>query len=266
MRILIISDVHGNWEALRSIINDEKFDLLISAGDLVDFGPQPLECVSFIRSNNTISVMGNHDWAVTNNGDPGSINEIWASICRKSGIFTRESLGHDNLEYIRNFPEQRYETISGKRFYIVHGAPSNPLGIYLKPAITDEQLEEEFKGVEASFIITGHTHFPMIRRLKNRVIINPGSVGQPKDGINYASYFILEDGCIIPKRKLYSIDMMLREYDKFDFTEPEVRQLTAILISARQPHVYSTPGVEWTRYHSKNMRGEKEYGEKGLGF
>lgn len=67
--------------------------------------------------------------------------------------------------------------------------------------ISDEELEEEFKDIDADIIIYGHTHFPMMRKLKHKLIVNPGSVGQPKDGNVMLSYAILEDGKVSFKRK-----------------------------------------------------------------
>lgn len=126
MRILIISDVYGNWEALKTVVENEQYDIIISAGDTVDFGPEPRACLECLRNKNYLSVLGNHDWAVAFDEDAGCVTE-WMSICEKSVRMAREDLGEDNLKYIKEFPLERYEEIDGKKIYIVHGGPTNPL-------------------------------------------------------------------------------------------------------------------------------------------
>lgn len=244
MRILIISDVHGNWEALKTVVYNEEYDMIISAGDTVDFGPEPRKCLECLKDKSFVSVLGNHDWAVAYDEDPGSINEIWKSICEKSASFSREDLGEDNLDFIRGFPLERYLEIDQKKIYIAHGSPTNPLAKYIEPAISDEELQEEFKDADADIVIIGHTHFPMMRELKDKLIINPGSVGQPKDGNTMLSYAILENGKVSFKRKRYNIEATLEALKKCNYTDIEYNQLKILLTTAIQPSMSVRQGID----------------------
>lgn len=227
--ILILSDIHSNWEALKTILNDENYDLIMCAGDLVDFGPCPKEVVDFFRISNCFSVMGNHDWAVISGNDPGSTNEIWKSICMKSAHYTKNVLGADNICYIKHLPFEKYIDIEGTRFYIVHAAPSNHLYKYIEPSASIEELEKEFNEIDADYIIIGHTHLPMIRKIKKSLIINPGSVGQPKDGNPDASYAIFSDNGVLLKRKSYDIEKIISSYSKLPFNDIELKELSLAL-------------------------------------
>ncbi|MGI5859907.1 MAG: metallophosphoesterase family protein [Tepidanaerobacteraceae bacterium] len=241
MRILIIADIHGNWEALQSIVEAETYDILICAGDIVDFGSRPRKCVDYIKNNCNIAVMGNHDWAVADNSDPGAVNDTWRSICRKSGFITRKQLGVTNLKYLLDLPVKRHVKINGEYFFIIHGAPSNPLGKYVERSASVDELDYEFGRVDAKYIIIGHSHFPMLKKIRDKYIINPGSVGQPRDGYNTASYVVLEDGEILFKRIAYDIDSSLKGYNNWRLTKEEYEQLAQLLKTGSYEEMHLRP-------------------------
>ncbi|MEN6435331.1 MAG: metallophosphoesterase family protein [Anaerolineaceae bacterium] len=203
MRILVISDVHANLTALEAVLASAKpFDTVWCLGDLVDYGPDPNECVERIRSlPNLYCVMGNHEAAVLGLLPDESFN----SDARKSARWTHDRLNASNREYLQNLPESLTVDIAT----LVHGSPRFPIWEYILDTWT---ATENFESFDTQLCLIGHSHVPVaffssepdgeivwsllkhesILQLDGRAILNPGSVGQPRDGDPRASYAIFE--------------------------------------------------------------------------
>jgi len=203
-RILVISDIHGNMPALEQVIaHAGTVDQIWCLGDIVGYGPYPNECIEFIRQfNPTISIMGNHDAASVGSLSLSAFNHD----ARLSSQWTTSVLSHENLEYIKSLPQQAVVDHST----LVHGTPSNPLWEYMLDVYT---AHKSFSLLKTPVCFVGHTHIPGIFHLNQaslsvywvppdskspivisankQMIINPGSVGQPRDHDNRASYGIL---------------------------------------------------------------------------
>ncbi|MFQ5956856.1 MAG: metallophosphoesterase family protein, partial [Candidatus Brocadiales bacterium] len=210
MKILIISDIHANHAALTAVMEDTdgEFDHVWCLGDIVNYGPQPKECLEAIRAISDGMVRGNHDNAVGRGVDCGcSIKyQSLADACKG---FTRSVLGEEDKGFLAMLPLVDEFEIDGQRFLLSHGSPCGDMYKYLKPSVSDSTLIEELEGVNADFVFLGHTHLPMIikrRKLGRTTVINPGSVGQPRDGSPLASYTIWEDGHVEIKRVEYDLD------------------------------------------------------------
>ncbi len=202
MRYLIISDIHSNLAAFEAVLADAgSFDKVWCLGDMVGYGPDPNECVEQLRDLPHICVAGNHDWATLGKLDTEDFNPNAKRAC----LWTRKQLSPSNLEYLEALPKSLIE----EDFTLVHGSPRHPIWEYiLNPSIA----EANFEHFDTRFCFVGHTHVPVIYRdnpnqacdvLKpslddsldlgeDRLIINPGSVGQPRDGDPRASYAILD--------------------------------------------------------------------------
>lgn len=201
MRILVISDVHANLTALEAVLADAGVvDAVWCLGDVVGYGPDPNECVARIRGLNHLTcIIGNHDAAALDRIPIESFNlEARRSIKWMQNVLTKES-------YI--FLSKLPETIVESQVTLAHGSPRNPVWEYLLDVASAEQ---NLKYFDTQVCMVGHTHLPIgylmdpdthgmhgvifqpdeRLELKSRAVINPGSVGQPRDHDPRASYAI----------------------------------------------------------------------------
>jgi len=220
MRYLILSDIHANLAALEAVLEDAgEFDKIWCLGDLVGYGPEPNECIEKLRQFDHLCVAGNHDWAALDRLDLEEFNVDAQKSCR----WTQAQLTPDNRAYLEGLPT----TLIEEGFTLVHGSPRQPVWEYvLYPSIA----RPNFKHFGTQFCLVGHTHVPVVFSLTQqefgeycellqlqlnsptplgdlRSIINPGSVGQPRDGDSRASYMLLdlEHDTIEYRRVVYPI-------------------------------------------------------------
>ncbi|MEM1793715.1 MAG: metallophosphoesterase family protein [Desulfurococcaceae archaeon] len=224
MNVLIVSDIHGNLTALKTVLENSKgwSDIWV-LGDLVDYGPEPHLVVDLIKDlEPSIIVMGNHDYAVAYNVDCRCGEEI-----HELSVYTRMNisfklLSKEQIDWLKKLRMSADTNLSGRRAYIVHGSPSDPLYGYMKPSLPHDVLlnmlslkQSKYslssKTVNADVIIAGHTHIPMKIMVYNTVVFNPGSVGQPRDGDPRASYGLLDPDSFEFKviRVKYDIDSVV---------------------------------------------------------
>ncbi|OGO42143.1 MAG: hypothetical protein A2Z04_04600, partial [Chloroflexi bacterium RBG_16_57_9] len=184
MRILIFSDLHANWEALCALRAVEpQPDGIIFLGDAVGYGPEPKVCLTWLRHHVQFAVRGEHDLAVADRIEddwPPGEREI-ALACRD---YTRRMLDEGDLAYLRGLPEQQVVDLGGARFCLVHKQPVTPLS---RPSSSGEGSTFDLplplgEGWGEGIILAGHTHLPEIRRVGQAVLVNPGSLGQPRHG------------------------------------------------------------------------------------
>ena len=214
MRILVVSDIHSNWPALAAI--DEPHDLCLCLGDLVDYGPDPAECVRWAMEHADHAIRGNHDHGVAQSvpvtGDTG-----YRYLTRMSRPLQWPALAPDERTYLLQLPLTKRLTLDGKRFLLVHGTPRDPLDEYLMrdPATWAKRVEN----AEADIVCVGHSHMQFNLMAGDVVVLNPGSVGQPRDGDPRAGYAIIEDGRIELKRISYSIDEAAIRIERTDMPD-----------------------------------------------
>lgn len=208
MRILIISDVHGNWEALRAVLQ-EPHDALVFLGDAVHFGPMPHECVDALRARATWSVCGNHDHGAAFQADCRAYGG-WRAWDEATRHHTREMLTADDLAYLRELPVIQQAAFGGARVCLVHAAPTDPLYRYLPPDASADALREELVLADADILLVGHTHMQMTRHLDGRVILNPGSVGMPRGGAG-AQYAVWDDGELTLRSVAYDVPAVIAQ-------------------------------------------------------
>lgn len=201
MKIAIISDIHANLAALDAL-PERDYDQLWCLGDLIDYGPKPREVIRQIRNKATITVRGNHDHAVGFNVAP-QCSPPFKRLADETREFTQHVCMPDEMNYLRNLPIQKEVAIDGMSFYLVHAMPTNPLFGYCPK--DSEQWEKELDWVQADVLVVGHTHMPFVRMIGKKMILNPGSLGQPKTGRALACYAVWEDGEISLKEYEYPI-------------------------------------------------------------
>lgn len=203
MRYLIISDVHANLTALEAVLADApEFDEIWCLGDLVGYGPNPNECVERIQDFAHTNLAGNHDWAVLGKLDLSSFN----IDARTASMWTQTILSPAVREYLNTLPTR----VEQDGFFMAHASPREPVWEYILDA---NQALANFEHFSAPICLVGHTHIPIVFELdeqqqrcetmippfaeplplgSQRMIINPGSVGQPRDGDPRASYALLD--------------------------------------------------------------------------
>jgi putative phosphoesterase len=229
MKILVISDLHANWPALEAVVSAESFDRLFVVGDLVSYGPHPREVVDFVRERAAVVVRGNHDNALALSVDcrcaPSS-----KPLAEATRAVHRTLLSTEQHEWLRQLPFTASTREGGRTYYAVHASPRNHLFRYtLIPAASDEHVRNQVSNVRADYILLGHTHFPMLRPAGPRLVLNPGSVGQPRDGDPRAAYAVIEDGLVTLKRAAYDIERTINDLKKSPVEAAIVEQLSAIL-------------------------------------
>jgi predicted phosphodiesterase len=205
MRLLVISDIHANQAALSTVLGDAgAFDFIWCLGDLVGYGPDPNDCIEILCDYPHYSLAGNHDWAALGKLDITSFN----SDARIACVWTQGELAASSRQYLDALLTQDVK----EPFTLAHASPRQPVWEYvLDPLIA----QRNYAYFETPYCLVGHTHIPVIfsqtdsdsgscktlpppydgpiaLNAKERLIINPGSVGQPRDGNPQASYAILD--------------------------------------------------------------------------
>ncbi|MFB6101165.1 MAG: metallophosphoesterase [Haloplanus sp.] len=180
MRIGVISDIHGNRIALEAVFDDmPSVDRLVCAGDVVGYNPWPRDCVDAVRERSIPTVMGNHDRAVAR--DSGFRFNAMAS----AGVeYARERLDDDALSWLADLPPER--VVADGRLKLVHGHPADPDRYTYPDEFSPAMLDGE------DVLVTGHTHVQGHRVFDDGVVMNPGSVGQPRDGDPRAGYAVVD--------------------------------------------------------------------------
>ena len=201
MRILVVSDIHANWAALAAI--DEPHDVCLCLGDLVDYGPDPGECVRWAMENADHAIRGNHDHGVAQ-GVPVQGESGYRYLTRTTRPMQWAGLDAEERTYLLQLPLTKRVILDGKRYLLVHGTPRDPLDEYLmKDPVT---WAKRVESCDADIVCVGHSHMQFNLMAGEVVVLNPGSVGQPRDGDPRAAYAVIDDGRIELKRVTYSVD------------------------------------------------------------
>jgi len=245
MRILVLSDVHANLAALEAVLGAEpSVDRVFFLGDTVDYGPDPSGCIERLRAVAAAAVRGNHDNAVAF-GVECMCSETFRELSRASREYTKSVLSPEEIAFLRGLSPDRTLDVEGRRFYLTHASPADNLFGYVSPEKDPERWQVEMDGAPADrdIILTGHTHRPYIRRLlksprssgarvparEERVVVNPGSVGQPRDGDPRAAYAVWERDHFELKRVDYDIELTVDRLNRTGQPPDIVAALVAVL-------------------------------------
>lgn len=225
MRLLIISDIHGNKEALEAV-TAVPHDDVICLGDIVDYGPSPCECIDLLMEQKIPTIMGNHDNAVAFRMDCGC-SYAYKHLSQSTREYTWKVLNDVQLEFLRSLPMDIKREENGKMLYFTHGSPLSFYD-YIKPDTPEKTIQEYIKDLAADFIFIGHSHLPFIRKIKTVTLVNPGSVGQPRDGNTRASCAIFDTDTLEAEivRVEYDLESVSR---KIGSKMPNADELIAIL-------------------------------------
>lgn len=205
MRCAILADIHGNLAAFTAVLVDIEHrgeaEELWCLGDVVGYGPDPHQCIALLRQTNHVCVAGNHDWAAVGKIDSFKFNPDAAAASR----WTARQLTPEDRQYLEQLPL----VVPKGDFTIVHGSPKDPIWEYL---LSISSATENFAHFKSPYCLVGHSHVPLVFKsdktnnctfsqfptdsglelAEDRLIINPGAVGQPRDGDPRASYAIYD--------------------------------------------------------------------------
>lgn len=229
MKILIISDLHANLEAIEAL--PKEYDQLWVLGDLVNYGPDPAAAIRYVRQHVGMIVRGNHDHAVGFGEDP-RCSARFLKMAEETCRYTRSVLGDDELRYLRGLPLKAACEVAGTRFLLCHAAPSNPLYEY-RPAESDRWTADPsgWSGV----VLAGHTHLPFQRTYAGTTIVNPGSVGQPKHGRAEACYAIWQDGKVTLGAVAYDVERAVEKLRRLSLSADVLEDLAFVLRHGSAP-------------------------------
>jgi putative phosphoesterase len=193
MKMAFISDIHGNYEALKAVLS--AIDMLgitniYCAGDIVGYYSQINECCETLRARGIPSVMGNHDWYLAGDGfclRSKSVNDCLA--------YQRTIITAENLAWLKSLPVQ----LQAGEVRMVHGGWGDPIDEYLKPSA------EYFERINGNIFVSGHTHVQTLQIFGAKTYCNPGSVGQPRDGDPRAAFAVYNDGQFSLHRVTYDM-------------------------------------------------------------
>lgn len=203
MRYLVISDIHANLVAFEAVLQDAEgeWDRIWCLGDVVGYGPNPNECIALLREHDHLSLSGNHDWAVLGKLEIESFNTEARTAIR----WTQQVISDETRDYLAQLPAMTVE----EPFTLAHASPRQPVWEYI---LDENGASQNFAHFETPYCLVGHTHVPVLFAQdepgfsraslpaygepvplgEERLIINPGSVGQPRDSDPRAAYGLLD--------------------------------------------------------------------------
>ena len=187
MRYALISDIHSNLFALKAVLEDldeQGVDLLVCAGDLVGYGPNPNEVVQEIRRRDVIAISGNHERALVEM-NPEGMNPLAATAI----WWTAKQIGQDELGFLTSLRPRANLNLGGIPTRLFHGSPRHDDEYIYEVDASAELLELG----RCELLISGHTHVPYAVVLQEGALVNPGAVGQPRDGDPRASYMVYDE-------------------------------------------------------------------------
>ena len=227
MKYAVLADIHSNLAALNSVLLDieksGKIDEIWCLGDIVGYGPDPHRCIEIVQNRCSVCVAGNHDWAAIGKMDPAYFNPDAAAAVE----WTSRQLKSDDIHFLQSLPL----IVEKGDFTLAHGSPRDPIWEYVLSA---EDAKENLKFFKTLYCFIGHSHTPVwfecdkscsaneslagraIKLEKKRMIINIGSVGQPRDGDPRAAYAVYDSDArtVTLERIPYDIrDTQLRMQD-----------------------------------------------------
>lgn len=240
MRIAIVSDIHSNYVALETVLDAlGSVDQLWNLGDTIGYGPRPNQCMAAMSQSANVFIAGNHDLACIEKIDLNDFN----ADARTANIWNGQQLHQEHREKLGSLPPKLE---ADERFLVAHGSPRDPIWEYL---LTSIQARDNFDAFEQQVCFVGHSHVPVVFRIRAngrlddpylppagetlelepdvRYLINPGSVGQPRNQDPRAAYAILDPdaGTVRFMRVEYDIAKTQRQMREAQLPQALVRRL-----------------------------------------
>lgn len=207
MKTAFISDIHGNYEALKAVLSElDKLGIsqVYCAGDIVGYYSQINECCDELRLRGIKSVMGNHDWYMAGGGFCPRSKSVNDCLDYQRGVIEDR-----NMEWLRTLPVR----IQIDKIQLVHGGWADPIDEYLKIS------QEYFERVLGDIFVSGHTHVQTLQKFGNKTYCNPGSVGQPRDGDPRAAFAVYDGNDFELHRVEYDMQKVFDLMDAAGFND-----------------------------------------------
>ena len=186
MIVALVSDIHSNLHALEVVLESierRSAEAVLCAGDIVGYGAHPNECCAAVDDAGIASVAGNHDIAALT-----SRTDRMNPYAAAAALWTAEHLDQRSRKLLSSLPTSVRVRAGGLRVAAYHGSDSDP-DEYVHE---DEADEDMLARSDSDLVVLGHTHMPFVRRFESGLVVNPGAVGQPRDGDPRASFAILD--------------------------------------------------------------------------
>ncbi|MDP8224438.1 MAG: metallophosphoesterase family protein [Candidatus Lernaella stagnicola] len=236
MRVVVISDIHANYDALKAIVKETealKPDRYVCLGDVVGYYAEPQECVDLVREMDMMCIQGNHDGVAGGGEEPVDFNPV----ATEAILWTRQALDDDARRWLANLPTQGKIT---PQIWIVHGSLRDRDEYILSRMAVESNFRLMRSLVEPRVVLFGHTHRRAVYRSVHggngialcgfedkldtrdggRYLINPGGSGQPRDGVPGAPYAIIDEAIIEFRRALYDVEAAAAKVAALSFGEP----------------------------------------------
>jgi putative phosphoesterase len=224
MKTLIVSDIHGNLPALEAVLDREKeYDSCLFLGDVVDYGPFPIECISFLRKEMDFGVMGNHDNALAFGVDCGCRGDF-KRFSEETRAWHKTLLGEQEKKFLQSLPPLYHTWIDGKSVLLAHATPQGDLFHYLK----EDEVDIAISGLTMEIVLLGHTHIQFRKQVGATLVVNPGSVGLARDG-GEACYAVIHDGEVTLHRIPYDVQKTVSALQKAPISKESKEGLTKVL-------------------------------------
>lgn len=228
MKYAILSDIHGNASALQAVLaaaKTEGIEHYLIAGDFLGYYYGLPEILESLEGLSFQAVRGNHEdlfcrWRDDPESRPALEGKYGCSFAKNA------SLGPDRLSSILELPEQRHLQLEGRSVLLCHGAPWDH-DLYVYPDTSTETVERLFSH-QQDLLIMGHTHYPLLWQRDNSIVLNPGSVGQPRDRKGGACWAVWDTNShqATLRRESYDPGPVLKDCQRFD---PDLSYLQTVL-------------------------------------
>lgn len=241
MKVLVLSDIHANIDALTAVDGDvsqrgDRFDEIWVLGDLVDYGAAPDDVIDWVREHATRVIRGNHDHAVATGEDCRS-----APMYRDLAVATREYftplMAPRDVAYLRSLPLQAAVTLAPEQnAVLVHASPRDLQFGYIPTDAADQVWREALAPAGSpALVFVGHTHDQFTRQVGETLVVNPGTVGLPKDGDPRAAYAVYQDGRIELRRVSYDTERAAARVTALPLPSHQTYRLAELIRHARLP-------------------------------
>jgi len=219
MKVCILSDIHGNYDAMKKCILEAKKEgvkTILCLGDYVGYYYEPEKCIDLLIKEKAICIKGNHE-------------DIFLEILKnkkKLPLFVTKygnginlaikKLKTKHINFIKKLKNNKEIVINNLKFLLSHGSPWDP-NLYVYPNKFKNYIHK-FKKYKYDFILLGHTHIQMKKKMKKNIVLNPGSVGQPRDGNDLAKWVIIDTKTkkIIFKKTKFNSTSLINKINKYD--------------------------------------------------
>jgi putative phosphoesterase len=220
MRLAIISDIHGNYDALKAVLKDVKklkINKIYCLGDIVNYYYEPHKCINILKKNKIKSIRGNHEKILFKTLKNKKINNYYSKIYGHSININVKKIRSEHIIFLKKLKKILTIKTANYKIIFAHGAPwSENTYIYSN---FKNKIKNNLAKYKADYIFLGHTHLPMNVKINRKTsIINPGSVGQPRNKCNNACWAIFntKNGQVNFMQTKYNKKKLLQSIVKFE--------------------------------------------------